>query len=139
MNLDQWSLKSFCRENRPITFIEKDILRVHYPHNNPLVITVQLKNMKVCRTLVDNESSGNILYQCALERRGLKVHDLKPISTALYGFTGDNIQPLGSIQLTLTIEDFPKMRTIMTKFLVINYAFVFNALLGHSSLGNCKL
>lgn len=62
-----------------------------------MVVTVQLGNMKVHKTLSDNGSFVNILYQNVLKRMGVKVHDLKPLSAALYGFTGDNIQPIGFI------------------------------------------
>lgn len=91
--------------------------------------------MKVHKTLVNNESFMNILYQSALEMIGLKAHDLKPSSSALYGFTGDSIQALGSIQLAFTIGEFPRMRTIMVEFVVVNSAFAFNVMLEHPLLG----
>lgn len=93
--------------NEPITFTEEDALKVNYPHIDPSVVIVLLGNMKVHRTLVDNGSSINILYQSALEKMGLKICDLKPSNKTLYGFTGDSMQPLGSLQLALTVRDFP--------------------------------
>ena len=40
MTLDQKPAKHLKREYEPITFIEDDSRRVHYPHNDPLVITM---------------------------------------------------------------------------------------------------
>lgn len=57
---------------------------------------------------------------------------MKPSSTSLYGFTGDNVQPLCSIQLALTIGDFPRT------FTIVNYASVFNVVLGQPSLGELR-
>lgn len=39
LNLNQRPPKSFRRENEPITITEDDALKVHYPYNNPLVVT----------------------------------------------------------------------------------------------------
>lgn len=69
---------------------------------------------------------------------GLKVPDLKPLSAALYNFTRGSIQPLGSIQLALTVENFPRQCTIMTELLVINRSSKFNAVIGRPSLGELR-
>ena len=72
-HLEERPMKNFCRENEPITFTEEDARKVHYPHNDPLVVTVQIGNMLVHRTLIDNGSSMDILYLSALEKMGLGV------------------------------------------------------------------
>ena len=81
---------------------------MHFPHNDPLALTVQLANMQVHRVLIDSGSFVDILYRPTLEKMGLGIRHLKPCQSSLYGFTGDSIQPLGVIELALTMGEQPR-------------------------------
>ena len=81
--------KSFKREAEDITFTDADGQWVHYPYNDPLVITTIIGNMNVHWTLVDNGSSVDI-YLEAYEQMRLGLHQLTPTPTHLHGFTGDS-------------------------------------------------
>ena len=65
---------------------------------------------------------------------GLDEKYLQPTETMLFGFTSDSIDPLGTIELGLTMGDFPRQRTVMVEFLVMNCLSVFNAVIGRPSL-----
>ena len=111
---------------------------MHFPHNDPLVLTVQLANVRVHQVLVDNGSSVDILHRPALEKMGLSIRHLKPCNSSLYRFTGDSIQPLGAIELALTMGEQPRQTTIMANFVVVDCASAFNAVLGRPSLRELK-
>jgi len=49
-------------------FSEVDACGVYFPHNNTLIVTMHKDNYQVCKILVDNGSSINILYEGALDR-----------------------------------------------------------------------
>lgn len=49
-------------ESTPITFGEKDEESILHPHDDALVITMQVANFTTWRILVDNESSADILF-----------------------------------------------------------------------------
>ena len=87
-----------------ITFSERDVHHVRYPHCDALVIKAIIANNNVHRMLINNGSSVDILYFQAFERMGLKVSDLKPSPNPVYGFTGDSVVPLGIISLPMTFE-----------------------------------
>ena len=77
--------------------------------------------------MVDNGSSVDILYRSALEKMGLGIRNLKPCNTSMYGFTGDSIQPIGAIELALTMGEQPRQTTIMENFFMVDCASTFNA------------
>jgi len=52
----------------PIFFSEEDSYLVRFPHNDALVVTVDIRYYKVSKTLIDGGSSVNILYGRALDQ-----------------------------------------------------------------------
>ena len=128
-HLEEKPFESFKREIEDITFIDADGRWVHYPHNDPLVITTTIGNMNVHQTLVDNGSSIDILYLGAYEQMELRLYQLTPTPTPLYKFTGDNLTPKGSIKLAMTVGTYPRVSTVMENFLVVDYPSAFNAVL----------
>ena len=52
-------------DEQAITFKDKDVERVHHPHDNAIVITLLIANYTTRRMLVDNGSSVDILYYSA--------------------------------------------------------------------------
>ena len=50
------------RESPIIGFSEKDVRRLHHPHDDALVVNIRIEDYKMHRVLVNNESSTDILY-----------------------------------------------------------------------------
>ena len=48
--------------NPIIKFSEKDARRLHHPHDNALIVSIQVGDYNTHQVLVDNESSVDILY-----------------------------------------------------------------------------
>ena len=138
MSLDQRPAKNFKRENDNITFTEEDARHVNFPHNDALVLTAMISNINVHKVLVDNGSAVDILYYETFLKMGLGVDKLKPITTPLYGFTGHSIMPEGSIELPLTVGEYPRQTMIITNFLVVKCPSAFYAVLGRPALKELK-
>ena len=51
-----------------ITFTDADAIGVRFPHNDALVITIQMGNCRMARVLINIGSSVNIIYGEALNR-----------------------------------------------------------------------
>ena len=74
-------------EGPKIWFSDRDLDDIQFPHNNPLVITLKLKNFLVHRVLVDPKSSSETLYYDCFKKMGIKDEDLQEVRTPLVGFS----------------------------------------------------
>ena len=88
--------------------------------------------------LIDSESTVNILYWNAYQKIGLKRADLHSTTSPLYEFTGESVIPEGIIKLVVTLEEAPRITTIVDDFLVVNYLSTFNGVLGKPLLRTMK-
>ncbi|XP_065039397.1 uncharacterized protein LOC135673925 [Musa acuminata AAA Group] len=107
-------------------------------HDDALVISARAANTQIRRIMVDTGSSANILYFDAFQKLGLARENLSPMCSALTGFTGDSISPLGAITLPLTLGTPPRSKTVMTTFLVVNLPTAYNAILGRPTLNKVR-
>ena len=88
--------------------------------------------------MIDMGSSTGVLYLDAFQKLGLTKESLKPISTALTGFTGDSVSPLGTVTLPLTLGTPPRTKTVMSTFLVVDLPTAYNAILGRPTLNKIR-
>ncbi|PON72723.1 hypothetical protein TorRG33x02_251180, partial [Trema orientale] len=137
-HLSERPTRRFARECDDITFTEGDVRLVHHPHNDALMIKAKVRNSNLYRILVDNGSAADILYLDAYKKMGLNEDLLRPVVTPLYGFTGDFLIPRSAISLPITVGDEPRISTVITEFLVVDWPFAFNAVIGRPTLKNLK-
>ena len=52
------------------------------------------------------------------------------INVPLVGFGGTIVFPLGAVMLLVTVGDYPQQITKDVTFLVVDYSFAYNAILG---------
>nr|XP_009420605.1 PREDICTED: uncharacterized protein LOC104000317 [Musa acuminata subsp. malaccensis] len=107
-------------------------------HDDAFVISAKVANAQMRRIMVDTGSLADILYFGAFQKLGLARENLSPRCSALTGFTGDSISPLGAIALPLTLGTPPKSKTVMTTFLVVDLPTAYNAILGRPTLNKVK-
>ncbi|XP_041000666.1 uncharacterized protein LOC121246556 [Juglans microcarpa x Juglans regia] len=91
-------------------------------------------NFTTRRILIDNRSSADILFWDTFSKIGIDADQLKPAPTTLKGFTGDTIQPMGSITLPVSIGTDPHIATTMIEFLVVRTRSTYNAIIGRPTL-----
>nr|XP_009405852.1 PREDICTED: uncharacterized protein LOC103988900 [Musa acuminata subsp. malaccensis] len=72
------------------------------------------------------------------QKLGLARENMKPMCSALTGFTGDSISPLGAITLPLTLGAPLGSKTVMTTFLVVDLPTTYNAILGRPTLNKVR-
>ena len=66
-------------------------------------------------------------------------NDMGPTTTPLYVFTGDHVILKGIIKLAVIVGEHPRVSTMMTEFLVVNYPSSFNGVIGRCLLKSFKV
>lgn len=68
----------------------------------------------------------------------IRKEKLRPMGSPLVGFTGDRVNPLGSITLPETLSSEPHQATHMVNFLVVDCPSAYNAIVGRTALNKFK-
>ena len=92
-------------ETPVIGFSEIDARHLHHPHDDALVVNIQVGDYNMHQILIDNGSSADILYYPAFQQMMIGKERLIPTNAPLVGFGGTKIYPLGAITLPVTIGD----------------------------------
>ncbi|XP_030946073.1 uncharacterized protein LOC115970605 [Quercus lobata] len=121
-----------------IRFSEDDAQRLHHPHDDVLVVSLQMRDYNMHRVLVDNSSSADILYYPAFQQMRIDREWLTPMNALLVGFGGTKVFPLGAITLAVTAGDYPQQITKEVTFLVVDCSSSYNAILGRPTLNSWK-
>ena len=86
-----------------MSFNEVDARGVKQPHNDPLVIMLNIEGFNTKIILVDNGSSADIIYIPAFQQLQLDPKRLRPFKSPLVSFDGDRVYPRGIVTLTVTV------------------------------------
>jgi hypothetical protein len=127
--------KSHLRESMVVGFSDEDYAGVSLLRTDAIVVTLQVANH---RLFIDNGSSADILYWSAFQHMAISPEKVISAACALVGFAGEQVQPVGSIELPVTAGDYPVTKTIMVKFLLIDRPSAYNAILGRTALNDLK-
>ncbi|KAL0434820.1 UNVERIFIED_CONTAM: hypothetical protein Sradi_0189900 [Sesamum radiatum] len=99
-----------------------------------MVIKLDITNFSVHKVLVDNGSSADIIFWDVMKRIGLENAELDPVHTPLVGFGGGEVASMGTINLSVSMREEPRRKTIMVRFLIVDTQFAYNVILGRPSL-----
>ncbi|KAJ3701189.1 hypothetical protein LUZ61_004894 [Rhynchospora tenuis] len=122
--------------NTRITFGPEDYAGIHLPHDDAIVVMLRVNGTLVGRILIDTGSSADIIYYETLKKLHLQNHPLKPMATPLTGFTGDQLMPLGVIDLPVVFGESPRDVVSRVSFVVVNTPSPYNIILGRKALND---
>lgn len=71
----------------PIISTEVNTKGIDMPHNDPLVIELDIKDFMVIRVLTDTSSLVDLIYKETPKKMGIEDLKIKPIMRRLTGFT----------------------------------------------------
>ncbi|XP_074565166.1 uncharacterized protein LOC141821717 [Curcuma longa] len=117
-----------------IGFGPQDLEGVETPHNDALFIKATIANYDISRVFVDTGSSVNIIFKKAFDQMQIDEADLEPMATSLYGFTGNEVRPLGQIRLAISLGEEPTRRTRYSFFTIVDVPSSYNVILGRPTL-----
>ncbi|XP_020235170.1 uncharacterized protein LOC109815012 [Cajanus cajan] len=118
-----------------ITFTDADFQGIDPVQDDPMVISVEIHNCIVKKTLVDQGSSADILYWNTFRQLGISETELIPYDDPLVGFSGERVSTKGYIKLfTRFCFDEQESREIQVKYIVVHANTSYNILLGRPSL-----
>ncbi|XP_062074853.1 uncharacterized protein LOC133778849 [Humulus lupulus] len=109
-----------------ISFSTTEYTRLLNPHHDALVIALYIANCLTKRILIDNGSSVNILFLSALREMGIDESKIIKKTTILIGFSGEQNNTLGEIELHVYAEGL----NLCTRFLVVDSPSAYNVILG---------
>ncbi|XP_068498083.1 uncharacterized protein [Phaseolus vulgaris] len=104
-------------------FTDEDFQEIDPDHGDPMVITVEIAEYAVMKTLVDQGSSVDILFWDTFKRLHLKEEDIVPFREQIIGFSGERVNTKGYVDLMTTFGRG-----------MVDASTSYNVLLGRSSL-----
>uniref|UniRef100_A0A2N9EHL8 RNase H type-1 domain-containing protein n=1 Tax=Fagus sylvatica TaxID=28930 RepID=A0A2N9EHL8_FAGSY len=122
-------------EDLPITFIEEDARQVFHPHDDALVVTLEIAGYSMRHILIDNGSSSDIIYLMAFQQMKIGKDQLRPIETPLVGFAGTSVYPLMVISLQIAAGLCIGLKVVV---LTVNCPSAYNAIIGPPTLNRLR-
>lgn len=104
------------------------------PHNDALVVTLQIDGCNIRRVLVDHISSAKIMYYSLFKELGLPELNLSPSNIPLVGFNSAPVWPIRRITLPVRT----RFVIIHTEFTVADVSSPYNAIVGRAWLHGMK-
>nr|XP_043639286.1 uncharacterized protein LOC122610357 [Erigeron canadensis] len=120
------SVKKASISDSDIISFEEDFDDIMEPHHDGLVITLFIANHYVCRILIDNGSSVNIIKLETLRRMDISEEDINGKDSPLIGFSGETKYTVGEIKLPVYVGGMNSMQ----KFYVVDSLPGCNIILG---------
>ena len=108
------------------------------PHNDPLVILLNIEGFNTKRILVDNGSFADIIYLPAFQQLRLDPKRLRPFESPFISFSGDRVYPRGIVTLTVTVGTQLRQLTRQLDFLVVNCLSSYNVIIRRPTLNRWK-
>jgi len=105
-----------------------------HQQDDPMVITVEIKNYAIKKVLVDQGNSIDILYWATYQKLQLPDTATVPYDESIYGFSGEQVSTRGYIDLHTVFRDGTQTKTIPIRFLIVDAPTSYNVLLGRPSL-----
>lgn len=107
------SRTSFGGPEATIAFNESKMNDLHGPHDEALVLTLQISNCEVSRILIDNGSAADAIFIDTLLEMGIDPTNVEKVSVPLTGFNGNTINTLGSIKLLVYADGVNKITNLL--------------------------
>ncbi|XP_068483118.1 uncharacterized protein [Phaseolus vulgaris] len=119
----------------PILFTDDDFKIIDTRHDDPMVVTIEVTNFVIMKTLIDQGSFVDILYWKTFKKMGLPLDTMVYFNEQIVGFSGERGDTRGYIDLDTKFgEGNECCKTIRVRYLLVDAKSSYNILLGRPSL-----
>ncbi|XP_020413816.1 uncharacterized protein LOC109947629 [Prunus persica] len=122
----------------PITFCKEEEEGVLNPHDDPMIIRAEIADYDVGRVLIDTRSSVSVIFAEAFREMGINDSQVNRQLTPLLSFSGDLVQPVGSVKLPITFDTAPRKITVYDHFLIVDCPTAYSVIVGRTALTRVK-
>ncbi|CAL8077349.1 unnamed protein product [Prunus armeniaca] len=122
----------------PITFCEEEEKGIIYPHDDSMIIQAEIADYDAGRVLIDTGSSVNVIFADAFRGLGIADSMINRQITPLLSFSGDLVQPVGSINLPIAFGVAPRITMTYDQFLIVDCLTAYNVIVGRTTLTRVK-
>jgi len=113
----------------PITFTNADFRGIDPTQDDPMVITAEIENFVVRKTLIDQGSSVDILYWKTFKKLQIPESDIQCYEDQIVGFSGERVDTRGYIDLyTKFGEGEVTCKVIKIRYLLVEANTSYNVL-----------
>jgi len=118
----------------PITFRDDDFQAIDPQHDDPMVISVEIEDFAIRKTLVDPGSSVDILYWSTFRKLRIPEGKIQQYSEPIVGFSGERVNTKGYVDLFTKFGTGSVTRMVKIRYLIVDAHTSYNILLGRPSL-----
>ncbi|XP_021800706.1 uncharacterized protein LOC110744967 [Prunus avium] len=118
-----------AKDDPMISFQKKDLISFDLPHNDALIISIQISQVMVDRIHADKGSAANILQLAVIQQMGLETK-INSSAKSLTGFNDATTVTVGTIDL-----DIYSPPVISQTFMVVDEVSPYNGILGRPWIG----
>lgn len=102
------------------------MLGIDMPHNDALVLTVNINMYNVKRILIDPGRFSEIMYHNLYKKLDLPASQVKATDMPVFSFSGDAVWPIA-------------IAKVLVRFILMDVDSPYNAIMGHSWLGQMRV
>ncbi|XP_015949800.2 uncharacterized protein LOC107474674 [Arachis duranensis] len=117
-----------------ISFNQADFRSASPNLDDPVVISIQVGELLVRKTLLDPGSSADVLFYSTFIKMKLSEKLIQPSSGELIGFSGERVPIMGHIWLKTTMGEIPMSKSIDIQYLIVDCYSPYNIIIGRPAL-----
>ncbi|XP_016177581.1 uncharacterized protein LOC107619857 [Arachis ipaensis] len=121
-----------------ISFNQADFRSASPKLDDPVVISIQVGELLVRKTLLDPGSSTDVLFYSTFKKMKLSKKLIQLSSGELIEFSGERVPIMGHIWLRTTMGEIPMSKSIDIQYLIVDCYIPYNIIIGRPALNIFK-
>lgn len=119
------------KEAYELKFTEHDMQGVDTPHNDALLLTIDINTYDIKRILIDPRSSSEIMYHSLYKKLDLPASQVWATDMPIFSFSGEAVWPIAIAEVPVRIGHMKKN----IEFIIMNIDSLYNDIFGCGWLG----